>query len=81
MKEQHYKHVKRDLIFVHSEPTGIMGMGNKGGVGIHFRFHDSNLCFMNVHLPPDPDAVEQRNSNYIQISKKAAQYLYTDEPE
>ncbi|KAI9207174.1 Endonuclease/exonuclease/phosphatase [Polychytrium aggregatum] len=51
--------------------TGILGlMGNKGGVGVRFRFYDSYLCFVNCHLAADTNQVARRNQDYAEICKR-----------
>ncbi|CAG8454959.1 3089_t:CDS:10 [Ambispora leptoticha] len=54
-----------------SAGVGIMGMmGNKGGVSIRMRFHDSTLCFVNCHLAADEKQVLRRNQDYLEICRR-----------
>ncbi len=54
-----------------AQGTGIMGvMGNKGGVTIRFRLHDSTLCFTNSHLAAHDDAVARRNQDHAEILRR-----------
>ncbi|KAI9494141.1 Endonuclease/exonuclease/phosphatase [Zychaea mexicana] len=51
--------------------VGIMNMmGNKGGVGVRLRFHDSYLCFMGCHLAAFTDQVDRRNQDFGEICKR-----------
>ncbi|CAI2163166.1 13480_t:CDS:10 [Funneliformis geosporum] len=69
MKSEHapyIRDIKSDCVGV-----GLMGMmGNKGGVAIRFRFHDSYLCFVNCHLAADPNGLERRNQDYLDICQR-----------
>jgi len=48
-----------------TKPTGFANLvGNKGGVGISFRFYDTSLCFVNSHLPARAVRVMNRNQDY-----------------
>ncbi|KAI8137256.1 Endonuclease/exonuclease/phosphatase [Fennellomyces sp. T-0311] len=51
--------------------VGLMNMiGNKGGVGVRLRFHDSYLCFMGCHLAAFTDQVDRRNQDFGEICKR-----------
>lgn len=59
-----------------SVPTGFMGMaGNKGGVGISFRFYESELCFVNCHFASGDGQTQKRNDDYQTIE---ARMTFTD---
>ncbi|CDH48521.1 domain-containing protein [Lichtheimia corymbifera JMRC:FSU:9682] len=59
--------------------VGLMNMmGNKGGVGIRFRFHDSYLCFVGCHLAAFTDQVDRRNQDFIEICKRLT---FTQQPD
>ncbi|KAG9291950.1 hypothetical protein G9A89_004888 [Geosiphon pyriformis] len=54
-----------------SAGVGIMGMmGNKGGVSIRMRFHDTTICFVNCHLAADDNQVQRRNQDYLEICRR-----------
>lgn len=51
--------------------VGIMNlMGNKGGVSVRLRFHDSYLCFVTSHLAAFADKTEKRNQDFTEIAKR-----------
>ena len=39
-------------------------------MAIRFHFRDSHFCFVNSHLAADMDAVDRRNSDFMDISKR-----------
>jgi len=60
-------------VSVGSVGTGIQGIfhkwGNKGGVAISLKIHDTNLCFVNCHLAAGEIEVERRNQDYYLINE------------
>ncbi|KAI9321056.1 Endonuclease/exonuclease/phosphatase [Dichotomocladium elegans] len=52
-------------------PVGFMNiMGNKGGVGIRLRFHESYICFVGCHLAAFTDQIDRRNQDFNEICKR-----------
>jgi hypothetical protein len=69
-------YVKTDLIphvtdvVSSSEGTGILGkMGNKGGVSIRLKLHNSTFCFVCSHLAAHNKNVKRRNKDWDDIMK------------
>ncbi|KAG8836172.1 hypothetical protein FRC17_009515 [Serendipita sp. 399] len=51
--------------------TGLMGMmGNKGAVGLRFRFRSTVITCVCSHLPANDGMGEKRNYDYLQISHR-----------
>ncbi|CAD8188380.1 unnamed protein product [Paramecium octaurelia] len=46
-------------------------LGNKGGVIIKLRFYDSNICFVNVHLPAGQKSNDDRMAAFDYIHNRA----------
>ncbi|CAF0810842.1 unnamed protein product [Didymodactylos carnosus] len=69
VERKHYDQCK--LISTAFIPTGFMNIfGNKGGVGIRFRFHNQDLCFINCHLTAGDNQLEKRNDDYKTIESR-----------
>jgi hypothetical protein len=69
---------KCTLVSRSSVPTGFMGMaGNKGGVGIRFRFYETDICFVNSHFASGDGQTQRRNDDYQTIESRMA---FTDGP-
>ncbi|CAF1639234.1 unnamed protein product, partial [Adineta ricciae] len=61
-----------------SVPTGFFGIaGNKGGVGVRFRFYESSICFINSHFASGDGQTTRRNNDYQTIESTMA---FTDGP-
>jgi len=51
--------------------TGLSGVaGNKGGVAIRMTFYNSSLCFVCSHFAAGQSHVEERNSDFHEITRK-----------
>lgn len=61
----HISHMDADLV-----GTGILGMGNKGGVSLCFQAFDSTFCFVASHLAAHDDEVSRRNQDFSEISRR-----------
>lgn len=66
----HFVWLYRDVA-TDSAKTGLGGAtGNKGGVAIRFLYQSSSLCFVCAHLSAGQSQVNDRNSDYHEISRK-----------
>lgn len=60
-------------VAVHSVKTGLGGSaGNKGGVAIRLLLHATSICFICSHLAAGQSGVNDRNSDYHDITSRIA---------
>lgn len=51
-----------------TEATGVAGViGNKGGVGVAFRYERTYLAFICAHLAAHQEKLVDRNNNFYEI--------------
>eukprot|EP00474_Spongospora_subterranea_P009019 CRZ09477.1 hypothetical protein [Spongospora subterranea] len=68
-KREHYpNHISKVLMA--STGVGVMGIGNKGGIGVRFDLYDSSFCVLNSHLSAHQNNVPARNDNFRDITEK-----------
>eukprot|EP01080_Neovahlkampfia_damariscottae_P010168 gene10168-2588_t len=66
IKTKHMKKVK-DLK-IQNAHVGVGGyVGNKGAIGCRFKFYDTSMCFLSMHLVPGQNAYQKRNQNLSDI--------------
>lgn len=44
--------------------------GNKGAVGVRFRFYESDLCFVNAHFASGDGQTQRRNEDYQTVESR-----------
>lgn len=68
IKKNYISYVKN--LEVISKPTGIANIiGNKGGVMIAFRIHETSFCFVSCHLAAQQNRELLRKTNYHDLIK------------
>ena len=68
IKKNYINYVKN--LEVLSKPTGIANIiGNKGGVMIAFRIHETSFCFISCHLAARQSNELLRKANYHDLIK------------
>eukprot|EP00005_Dracoamoeba_jomungandri_P002552 CAMPEP_0174256092 /NCGR_PEP_ID=MMETSP0439-20130205/5350_1 /TAXON_ID=0 /ORGANISM="Stereomyxa ramosa, Strain Chinc5" /LENGTH=941 /DNA_ID=CAMNT_0015338551 /DNA_START=472 /DNA_END=3293 /DNA_ORIENTATION=+ len=68
VKREHFYKISE--IHKGTEATGIGNViGNKGAVGVSFRFNQTKLCFVGSHLAARVERIYVRNENYVNIVK------------
>ena len=49
------------------EAVGAMGMANKGGIALSFRFNNTSICVVGTHLAAHQNEILKRNHNFEDI--------------
>ena len=79
----------RNELYVHASSitsasvgVGLLNtLGNKGGVALRFRVHDTMFCFVASHLAAFDEMVEKRNSDYRELTRRITFPLINDPSE
>ncbi|ETO10157.1 RhoGAP domain-containing protein [Reticulomyxa filosa] len=76
-KKEMKEHISECLISTCA--VGLFGtVGNKGGIGIHLKVYDSNLCFISSHLAAQQNNVQGRNQDFWKILENL-KFIKTEE--
>jgi len=64
------KHVSKiTCVQVKQKPTGFLQIcGNKGGIGLSFKFHETTICIIASHLAAREEKFDKRNEDIYGIS-------------
>uniref|UniRef100_A0A914UWS9 Inositol polyphosphate-related phosphatase domain-containing protein n=1 Tax=Plectus sambesii TaxID=2011161 RepID=A0A914UWS9_9BILA len=71
-KRDTYGDIPQTTVYTQTCPTGLLNrMGNKGGVAVSLRIHDTKICFVNSHLAAGSNELSRRNQDFREISRIA----------